>query len=143
MAVGLSAPGTLAPVSGIELATLASGIKADSALDLLLISYCEGSSVAGVFTQNRYCAAPVTIARERLTSNDTRALLINSGNANAGTGAEGDAIARRLCQKVAGELGVAEHQVMPFSTGVIGQQLPVDLMSSACLLYTSPSPRDS
>jgi len=118
MAVGLTAPGELDPVPGIELATSASGIKTNSALDLLLISYCAGSSVAGVFTQNRYCAAPVTIARERLATGDTRALLINSGNANAGTGVEGDAIARQLCQQVASPLGLAEHQVMPFSTGL-------------------------
>jgi len=131
MAVGLTAPGKLDSVPGIEIATSASGIKANSKLDLLLLSYCEGSSVAGVFTQNRYCAPPVVIARERLATRETRALLINAGNANAGTGAEGDAIARKLCQKVASELGIAEHQVMPFSTGVIGQQLPFDLMNDA------------
>ncbi len=131
MAVGLTAPGKLDPVPGIEMATSASGIKGGSALDLLLISFCEGASVAGVFTQNRYCAPPVTISRERLATKNTRALLINSGNANAGTGAEGDAIARKLCRKAADQLEISEHQVMPFSTGVIGQQLPVELISAA------------
>jgi len=131
MAVGLNPPGTLDPVPGIEMATSASGIKENSEKDLLLISLCEGSAVAGVFTQNRYCAAPVVIARENLASNNIRALLINSGNANAGTGLQGDSIARQLCRKVSDELQIAEQQVLPFSTGVIGLQLPADLISDA------------
>lgn len=131
MAVGLSAPGKLDPVSGIQLATAASGIKSGSALDLLLISLCENSSVAGVFTQNRYCAAPVTIARENLAVAEPRALLINSGNANAGTGAQGDASARQLCMQVAAQMGIEKYQVLPFSTGVIGEQLPVTVIGNS------------
>ena len=131
MAVGLTAPGRLEPISGIDMAISSSGIKGNSAPDLLLISLCEGSSVAGVFTKNRYCAAPVLIARERLAHSKIRALLINSGNANAGTGIQGDATARQLCQIAASKLGVSGDQVMPFSTGVIGQQLPADLISDA------------
>jgi glutamate N-acetyltransferase/amino-acid N-acetyltransferase len=131
MAVGLTPPGKLDSISGIQLATAASGIKSSGALDLLVLSICEGASVAGVFTNNRYCAAPVTIARENLANARIRGLLINSGNANAGTGVEGEAVARELCRKLAMQLDVAANQILPFSTGVIGEQLPSESMTVA------------
>ena len=137
MPVGLTAPDTLMPVAGVELATIACGIKGNAALDLLLVSLCEGTAVAGVFTQNRCCAAPVVIARERLATGDIRSLLVNSGNANAGTGTRGDAIARQLCDTVAAQIGIAGEQVLPFSTGVIGEQLPVDKIDDAIKTMSS------
>ena len=128
MAVGLSSPDNLWPVNGVTLAAGACGLKASGADDLLLISLAEHSVVAGVFTQNAYCAAPVTISRECLAQGSVRALLINSGNANAGTGKKGHADALELCAASADALDVSAAQVMPFSTGVIGSLLPVASM---------------
>ncbi len=128
MAVGLSSPDNLWPVNGVTLAAGACGLKASDADDLLLISLAEHSVVAGVFTQNAYCAAPVTISRECLAQSSVRALLINSGNANAGTGKQGHADALELCAASADALDVSAAQVMPFSTGVIGSLLPVASM---------------
>jgi glutamate N-acetyltransferase/amino-acid N-acetyltransferase len=96
-----------------------------------------GSAVGGVFTQNRFCAAPVQVCREHLARADSagaqgvRALVINTGNANAGTGADGLERARRTCVATAGLLGLAAHQVLPFSTGVIMETLPVDRIEAA------------
>jgi glutamate N-acetyltransferase/amino-acid N-acetyltransferase len=90
----------------------------------------EGASVAGVFTQNRFCAAPVQVCREHLAHGDIRALIINTGNANAGTGQEGLARAQATCAAVAGELGLKPGQVLPFSTGVIMEPLPVDRITA-------------
>ena len=150
MPVNLDVPETVAPVGGVKLAGTAAGLKKNGAKDLVLVSLPENTSVSAVFTRNAYCAAPVTVAREHLqhslSSDGIRALLINSGGANAATGSEGEARARAHCQHVAGQLGIREQQVLPFSTGVIGEQLPTEIMFSgiekACLLYTSPSPRD-
>ncbi|OED40687.1 bifunctional ornithine acetyltransferase/N-acetylglutamate synthase [Chromatiales bacterium (ex Bugula neritina AB1)] len=128
MAVGLSAPGKLSPVKGVRLATTACGIKKNSVADLLLIALDAGASVAGVFTRNAYCAAPVQVARRHLDSDTPRALLINSGNANAGTGRVGEQDAINLCKDTGLALGVGGSQVLPFSTGVIGETLPVSLM---------------
>jgi len=126
MSVGLNPPEDLLPVRGIRLAALHSGIKADAAVDdLVLIETTQETHIAGVFTRNKFCAAPVTVAREHLQSGTaTRYLLINSGNANAGTGAEGLQRCRRSCQSLAQQANVAEQAVLPFSTGVIGAQLP-------------------
>jgi glutamate N-acetyltransferase/amino-acid N-acetyltransferase len=126
MAVGLKPPKDLRVVNGVKLAIAAAGIRYEGRNDIALISFAEGSSVAGVFTKNRYCAAPVTLAKDNMGSAEPRALLINAGNANAGTGKLGMQIARNTCAKVANELGLAENQVLPFSTGVIGEQLPID-----------------
>ncbi|MBA2722343.1 MAG: bifunctional glutamate N-acetyltransferase/amino-acid acetyltransferase ArgJ, partial [Methylibium sp.] len=95
--------------------------------DLTVIRLAEGATVAGVFTQNRFCAAPVQLCRQHLdAAAGTRALLINTGNANAGTGEDGLARARSTCVALAGLLGVAPEQVLPFSTGVIMETLPIE-----------------
>jgi glutamate N-acetyltransferase/amino-acid N-acetyltransferase len=129
MPVKLSAPvaGELLPVPGVELGTAEAGIKRADRKDLLVMRLDEGSTVAGVFTLNRFCAAPVTVAKEHLATNrPIRALVVNTGNANAGTGAQGIAAARATCAAVATVLGCAPEQVLPYSTGVIMEPLPVD-----------------
>lgn len=122
------APGL--PVKDIELAPISAGLKKDGSPDLLLIKLPERSSCVGVFTKNLFCAAPVTVAKEHLATSQgaIRALLVNSGNANAGTGQPGIDMARVHCDAVASELNIDASQVLPFSTGVIGQLLPNDIM---------------
>ncbi|MCP4074679.1 MAG: bifunctional glutamate N-acetyltransferase/amino-acid acetyltransferase ArgJ [Gammaproteobacteria bacterium] len=133
MSVGLSAPGKLHPVKGVKLAACHSGIKNDAAIDdLVLIELSDNSAVSAVFTTNKFCAAPVTIAKQYLDSTAaTRFLLINSGNANAGTGRVGTENCISTCQAVAAETSVIEQSVLPFSTGVIGAQLPSDKIALA------------
>jgi len=133
MAVGLKAPATLHPVKGIRLSATHCGIKQDSAAtDLVLIEIAEGSSVAAVFTQNRFCAAPVSVARQHLQEVPApRFLLINSGNANAGTGNEGIDVAVRTCTAVAQAGQVNPAAVLPFSTGVIATALPHEEITAA------------
>ncbi len=129
MAVGLSAPVELTAIKGVRIATACAGLKSDGNPDMVLLALAAGANVAGVFTRNAYCAAPVEICRQHLSSGSgDRALLINSGNANAGTGKLGYDNAIALCESVASALGVAPSQVLPFSTGVIGEQLPLDAM---------------
>ena len=120
------------PVDGVELATVAAGIKADATADMVLIKLAESSRCAAVFTQNAFCAAPVTICKRQLIDNSgqVRALLTNSGNANAGTGQPGIDMARKHCDVVATELNVPADSILPFSTGVIGQLLPDDVMQT-------------
>ena len=125
MAVGLKEPGELFPVSGIRLATAAAGIRYSNRDDMALLEIAEGSTIAAVFTLNKYCAAPVTLAKEHLAQTSSRALLINAGIANAGTGKQGMDNARQSCTAVAESLGLFAEQVLPFSTGVIGEQLPM------------------
>ena len=143
MAVGLKAPGKLYPVRGIRLGAAHCGIKQDSELkDLVLIEAAAGSSVAAVFTRNRFCAAPVTVARRHLAQIPaSRYLLINSGNANAGTGDFGIDDAVGSCAAVADITEVKPAAVLPFSTGVIAIPLPrqkiVDAVPS---LYASLAP---
>lgn len=122
------APGI--PVKGIGLAPISAGIKSDGSPDLLLIALPENSVCAGVFTKNIFCAAPVTVAKEHLLASKgtVRAMLINSGNANAGTGQPGIDMARSHCDAVAQALNLLPEQSLPFSTGVIGQLLPDDVM---------------
>jgi len=117
-------------ISGITLSSLSAGIKADGSNDLLLVQLPEGSTCAGVFTKNLFCAAPVTVAKDHLRANKglVRAMLVNSGNANAGTGEPGIELALKHCQAVANAVGVDKEQVLPFSTGVIGQMLPHEKM---------------
>lgn len=125
MAVNLVAPTSLESVKGVRLASLEANIRYKGRDDLTLIELAEGSSVAGVFTQNAFCAAPVTLCRESLSSTEgVRYLIINAGNANAGTGEEGMTSARMICAEVAEEGMSALDSVLPFSTGVIGEQLP-------------------
>ena len=133
MPVGLTAPKSLLPVAGIRLAAMYSGIKTNSnCSDLVLIELSEPSQVAAVFTTNRFLAAPVIVAKEHRLKNKTiRYLLINSGNANAGTGVSGHQNAIRSCQAVANVTGVSETAVLPFSTGVIADQLPIAKIEAA------------
>jgi glutamate N-acetyltransferase/amino-acid N-acetyltransferase len=129
MPVNLQSPavGELFPVSGVKLGITEAHIRKPNRKDLLVMQLAPGSRVAGVFTQNRFCAAPVVLCKEHLASGDEiRALVVNTGNANAGTGEEGMRRARQTCQSVAGLLGCSEQQVLPFSTGVIMEPLPVD-----------------
>ncbi len=115
----------LQQVSGVNCSSISSGIKNNGALDLSLVLLAEGSVTAAVFTQNIFCAAPVLTAKNHLSS-DVRALLINSGNANAGTGEKGLECAYKSCEIIAKEISVEPQQVLPFSTGVIGQILPIE-----------------
>ncbi len=129
MAVNLSPPrpGDLLPVKGVKLGIAESGIRKSGRKDLLLMSLAEGARVSGVFTQNRFCAAPVQVAKEHLASGKApRALLVNTGNANAGTGKTGIAGARASCEEAARLIGCDPRQVLPFSTGVIMEPLPVE-----------------
>ncbi|MCB1874908.1 MAG: bifunctional glutamate N-acetyltransferase/amino-acid acetyltransferase ArgJ [Chromatiales bacterium] len=126
MAVGLSPPETLLPVAGVRIATAQAGIKKANRDDVTLFALDRGSVATAVFTRNAFCAAPVIVAREHLAEAQPRYLLINSGNANAGTGEAGLVTAKASCAAVA-ELGkVDTSAVLPFSTGVIGMPLPVD-----------------
>ncbi|HEX4598529.1 MAG TPA: bifunctional glutamate N-acetyltransferase/amino-acid acetyltransferase ArgJ [Burkholderiaceae bacterium] len=134
MAVGLHAPvaSNLRPVAGCELGWAQAGIRKAGRKDLLLIRLAERASVAGVFTRNRFCAAPVQVCRAHLGRGlPIRALLINSGCANAGTGASGLADALHTCDAVARLLGCEPAQVLPFSTGVIMEPLPVQTIVDA------------
>jgi glutamate N-acetyltransferase/amino-acid N-acetyltransferase len=119
------------PVPGIRLAAAAAGIRYRNRDDLVLIELAEGGTAAAVFTRNAFCAAPVIVAREHLAAAAPRYLLINSGNANAGTGAAGLDAARETCRLLAGAAGCAMQQVLPFSTGVIGQDLPLEPFARA------------
>jgi len=128
MPVNLSAPvaAQLLPVAGVSLGIAEAGIKRADRKDLLVIRLEEGATVAGVFTTNRFCAAPVIVAKQHLASGKgIRALLVNTGNANAGTGEQGLDAARKTCIELAGLLGCAPEQVLPYSTGVIMEPLPV------------------
>jgi len=117
----------LYPVPGVRIGVAEAGIRKANRKDLTVVLVDEGASVSGVFTQNRFCAAPVQVCREHLALNrGIRALLINTGNANAGTGADGLARARSGCAALARQLGLAPEQVLPFSTGVIMEPLPAE-----------------
>jgi glutamate N-acetyltransferase/amino-acid N-acetyltransferase len=115
----------LLPVRGVRLGTAEAAIRKLGRRDLTLIELAPGSRAAGVFTQNRFCAAPVTVCKAHLEQGGIRALVINTGIANAGTGELGIANARASCEAVAGALGIAADEVLPFSTGVILEHLPV------------------
>ena len=130
MAVGLGPLPTLHPVPGFELGIASAGIKRVGRKDVVVMRCAEGSTIAGVTTTNAFCAAPVLITRERL-GGAVRYLLTNTGNANAGTGADGLANARRSCAALAALTGVAEDAILPFSTGVIGEPLPVEKIEAA------------
>ncbi len=129
MPVHLSAPSpqSIHAVPGVKLGTAMAGIRKAGRRDLTVMTLAPGSQVAAVFTQNRFCAAPVQVCRQHLAGRAAvRALVVNTGNANAGTGETGLADARATCQALAGLLGIAPEQVLPFSTGVIMEPLPVD-----------------
>ncbi len=119
-------PEDLLPVAGVALGIAEAGIKKPGRKDLLVMLLDEGTQVAGVFTQNRFCAAPVIVAKLHLTHSPIRALVINTGNANAGTGEIGIQHALAVCSELARLTGYSTQQVLPFSTGVIMEPLPVD-----------------
>lgn len=124
----------LFPVAGVRLGVAEAEIRKKSRRDLTLVALDAGCTVAGVFTQNRFCAAPVQLCRNHLASGqEIRALVINTGIANAGTGEPGRQAAQQTCEAVAQLLGVAPEQVLPFSTGVILEQLPVDRIKAGLL----------
>lgn len=124
MAVGLGELPVMHPVAGFELGIASAGIKKPGRRDVVLMRCAEGSTVAGVYTQNAFCAAPVLLCKQRMQSSP-RYLLVNTGNANAATGEPGLQAANAVCQELAGLLGCPVEQVLPFSTGVIGEPLPV------------------
>ncbi|MAC34445.1 MAG: bifunctional ornithine acetyltransferase/N-acetylglutamate synthase [Haliea sp.] len=133
MAVGEDKLVTLLQVPGVRLATVCAGIKKPGRRDLVVLELAPGSHCAGVFTRNAFCAAPVVVAREHLGQSRGRPnyLLVNTGNANAGTGERGLADARRCCEALAEMAGVDAKGVLPFSTGVIGEPLPVGRITDA------------
>ena len=128
MAVNLNTPNPadLLSVGGVRLGVAEAGIRKANRRDLTVIELAEGSRAAGVFTRNRFCAAPVQVCKEHLAAGGIRALVINTGVANAGTGEPGLANARATCAALAQEMGLKAAQVLPFSTGVILEPLPVD-----------------
>lgn len=131
MAVG---PGTLPeffPVAGVKLGIASAGIKKPGRKDVVVFELAPGSRVAGIFTRNQFCAAPVTVSRQHLARTAPRYLLVNTGNANAGTGERGMKDAVACCQALADNAGVSADEVLPFSTGVIGEPLPVDKIVGA------------
>ncbi len=131
MAVGYTGLCALAPVAGIRVANTMAGIKKPNRRDLVAFELAPGSTIAGVFTRNAFCAAPVTLARDHMGRGTARYLLINTGNANAGTGAHGMEAAEACCTAFAGQMGVDPCQVLPFSTGVIGEPLPITRIITA------------
>jgi len=132
MAVGPATfPEIMHAISGVRLGTVSAGIKRAGRNDLVAIEISEQSQVAAVFTRNRFCAAPVLIAKRHLATAQPRYLLINTGNANAGTGETGIKAAQVCCQALAQQAGCAAQQVLPFSTGVIGEPLPTEKITAA------------
>ena len=124
----------LRPIAGLSLGTAMAGIRKANRRDLTVVTLDAGASVAGVFTANRFCAAPVQLCREHLAGEggaEVRAILVNTGNANAGTGADGLARARSTCAALARLLGCRPEQVLPFSTGVIMETLPHERIEAA------------
>ena len=132
MAVNLSAPdpALLLPVKGVRLGIAEAGVRKANRKDLMLMTLSKGARVAGVFTRNRFCAAPVTVAKAHLQTGSIQALIVNTGCANAGTGEDGLARARQTCSEVAVLLGCTTEQVLPFSTGVIMEPLPVERIAA-------------
>jgi len=129
MPVNLQAPRAqdLLPVAGVRIGVTEAGVRKQGRKDLTVFLLESGAAVSGVFTRNRFCAAPVQVCREHLASGQgVRAMVVNTGNANAGTGEEGLARARATCAALARHLGIAPEQVLPFSTGVIMEPLPVE-----------------
>lgn len=134
MPVNLSAPdaSSLHPVPGVRIGVTEAGVRKANRKDVTVFLLDEGAAVAGVFTKNRFCAAPVQICREHLAQGGAiRAMVINTGNANAGTGADGLARAHATCAAMSELLGVRSEQILPFSTGVIMESLPVDRITAA------------
>lgn len=131
MAVGPTTFPDMPVIDGVRIGVASAGIKTPGRLDLVLFELCEGAQVAGTFTRNAFCAAPVIMAKRHLTAAATRYWLINTGNANAGTGEQGMHAAQACCDALAGKTGVAPEQVLPYSTGVIGEPLPTSCILDA------------
>jgi glutamate N-acetyltransferase / amino-acid N-acetyltransferase len=134
MAVNLLAPdpASLSAIAGVELGFAYAGIRKAQRRDLMLMRFAPGTRVAGVFTQNSFAAAPVQVCRERIhAGTPVSALVVNAGNANCGTGAQGLAAARQSCAAAARLLNCAAEAVLPFSTGVILEHLPVERIEAA------------
>lgn len=145
MSVGEDKPLKLLAVPGVKIGTAEAGIKKTNRKDVVVFTFAEKSVVAGAFTQNRFCAAPVQLAKSHLAKIPSRFFVINTGNANAGTGEQGLQNAQLSCQLVADKMACTREQVLPFSTGVIGEQLPIPELKagiSAALdqLDQAPSP---
>ena len=144
MPVNLTAPdpAALFAVPGVRIGVAEAGVRKANRKDLTVVLIDEGAAVGGVFTQNRFCAAPVQVCREHLAKNyGIRAMLINTGNANAGTGQDGLARTHQTCVALARELNIAPEQILPFSTGVIMEPLPVERIEAglpAALADASP-----
>jgi glutamate N-acetyltransferase/amino-acid N-acetyltransferase len=131
MAVGSGKLPELYPVAGFKLGTASAGIKTRGRKDLVVMEMAEGSSVSGVFTRNEFCAAPVQVAKSNLANTASRYFVVNTGNANAGTGEQGLADSYASCDALSALTSVTKAQVLPFSTGVIGEPLPLDKLVSA------------
>ena len=132
MPVNLDPPkaDSLLPIPGVDLGVAMAGVKKPGRKDLLVMRLAPGSVVAGVFTRNRFCAAPVILARKNV-KNAVQALVVNTGNANAGTGEDGIKRALQVCEALAGHLGCEVEEVLPFSTGVIMEPLPAERIIAA------------
>lgn len=131
MAVGPDTLPTLLPISGFKIGIASAGIKRPGRRDIVVMELAEGASVAAVFTLNAFCAAPVTLSKQHLSQGPVRYLLTNTGNANAGTGEQGMKDAIQCCHELANRVDVSAGQIMPFSTGVIGEPLPVAKITGA------------
>ena len=131
MAVGQLVLPEFNPIAGLRIGTASAGIKKTGRKDLVVFELAEGSTSTGVFTLNAFCAAPVQVAREHLKATSPRYLVINTGNANAGTGTKGLADAKKTCTALAELTQVKEQAVLPFSTGVIGEPLPMEKLLAA------------
>lgn len=131
MAVGNGDFPLINQIDGLRLGVAEAGIKYSNRKDLVAFEICDDASVAGVFTLNAFCAAPVVVSKEHLSKAQSRLLIINTGNANAGTGKQGMLDARQMCSAMAEVCGLEEQQVLPFSTGVIGEPLAVEKIVDA------------
>ncbi|MDG2019223.1 MAG: bifunctional glutamate N-acetyltransferase/amino-acid acetyltransferase ArgJ [Porticoccaceae bacterium] len=131
MATGSEKFPNMHPVEGFRLGTTSASIKVAGRKDLVLMEIPQGSTAAAVFTQNKFCAAPVIVAKQHLQQAQPSYLLVNTGNANAGTGEQGISDSLSCCQAVANATGTDFHQILPFSTGVIGEPLPVETICAA------------
>lgn len=131
MAVGFKGLPVLPAITGFRLGIASAGIKKPGRRDIVVMELSQDCEVAAVFTRNAFCAAPVTLAKDHLSKDKIRYLLVNTGNANAGTGEAGMEAARRCCETLANLVECRAGQIMPFSTGVIGEPLPVDKIQAA------------
>ena len=130
MAIGPATLPVLHPVNGVRLGVASAGVKTPGRKDVVVIEMAKKSTLAGVFTQNAFCAAPVIVSKEHLNQGKNRFLLVNTGNANAGTGEKGLSDAYECCSALADVANVKQVDIMPFSTGVIGEPLPVEKITS-------------